>query len=60
MCEHYYKNLPVFGHNKHCPWETYETANNSKQHSINDMDWLLTAFSSQPVWLKQVGAVIKQ
>ena len=52
-----YVNLPVFGHNKHCPGEANETADSAKQHSVKDMDWSLTASPSQPVWLKQTGAV---
>lgn len=47
----------MVGHKKHCPGKAYETADNPKQHSTKDMGWSLTASPSQPVMLKQTGAV---
>ena len=59
-----YIHIPVVGQSKHCPFEAYATPNNSKQHSLNDMESLNdteslpTDFPSQLVVLKHTGAVI--
>ena len=49
--------LPVVGHNKHCPGEAYDTPENLKQHELKDIELLPTASPSQPVELKQTGAI---